>query len=111
MAATPIRSPISAESDSPITLDMGESTARRWSEVTIRVFDASGDAVTTATGTITAQAIKSGTDKPEDFNTTINLATDDWSWLPELSTVRQFVFTVSGLNAGYTLQFTVNNWM
>ncbi len=109
----PIRSPIVSESDSPIRLDMGKSTAQRWSEITIRVFDNSNVSLADAsgvTGTVTGQVVKSGTDLPENFDEIITLSTDPWSWRPELSTARAFIFTVAGLNEGYSLQFTVNNW-
>ena len=107
----PIQSGKVSDSDSPVTVTLGASTAQRWKEITLQVFDDRERPVNTgATGTVTGQAVKSGTNNPEDFEESIDLATDDWSWKPELSTVSEFIFGISGLNAGYTLQFTINNW-
>ena len=106
----PVRSEISTEADGEITVPLGRESGKRWHEITVRIFNASNQPVTTATGTLTAKALKSGTDKPEDFEEEIDLSSDPWSWKPELSTVRAFMFTVTGLNAGYSYQITINNW-
>ena len=106
----PVRSPVTTEADGEITVSLGAESGKRWNEITVRVFDGSNNPVTTATGTLSAKAIKSGTDKPEDFEETIDLSSDPWSWRPEMSTVRAFIFSVSGLNAGYSYQITINNW-
>ena len=108
--SAPIRSEVVSESDSPIRLELGASSAQRWTEIAIRVYDADNNPVSTATGMITVQAVKSGTDKPEPFTDDIDLSSDSWSWKPELSTVTAFIFSIVGLNANYSIQFTINNW-
>ena len=105
-----IRSPKTTEADGEIEIRRGSSTSLRWSEVTVRVCNSADEPVNTATGTLTGQVLKSGSGKRQNFTETLNLATDDWSFLPELSTIQSFFFSVSGLNAGYTYQITVNSW-
>ena len=105
-----IRSPRTTEAQGEIEIRRGASTSLRWSEVTVNIFDGSGSEIDTATGTLTGRALKTGSGKPQTFEETINLATDNWSWLPELSTVQAFFFSISGLNAGYTYQITINSW-
>lgn len=106
----PVRSPVSSEDDGEITVNLGPESGKRWHEITIRIFDDNNNRVTTATGTFTGKALKSGTDKEEEFAETIDLSSDPWSWKPELSSVRAFLFSVSGLNPNYTYQITINNW-
>ena len=105
-----IRSPRTTEAAGEIEIKRGTSTSLRWSEVTVRVFDASDAPVSEATGTLTGQVLKTGSGKRQDFQNPLNLVSDDWSFTPELSTVRSFFFSISGLNAGYTYQITVNSW-
>lgn len=108
----PVTSEIVTESDSPVTVNLGAGAGAgdRWSEITVQVFNASGAPVNTSAGTLTGQAVKSGTTKPETFDEEIDLSVDDWSWKPELSTVQQFIFTISGLMTNHRVQFTVHNW-
>ena len=107
-----IRSDMQSESDGELEIDRGASTSLRWTEVTVNVFDATGAAADTSmvTGILSGQVLKAGCGKREDFNRAMNLATDDWSWKPELSTVQTFYFSISGLNSGYTYQVSVNSW-
>ena len=107
-----IRSGMRTESEGEIEIDRGASTSLRWTEVTVAVFDSNGAAAdpSTVTGTLTGEVQKAGSGKREDFATAMNLATDDWSWKPELSTVNVFYFGISGLNAGHTYQVSVNSW-
>ena len=105
-----IRGPMATEAQGEIEIRRGASTALRWSEVTVNVFDGNGDEVDTATGTLTGKALKTGSGKAQDFEESIDFETDEWSWLPEMSTVQRFFFLVSGLNAGYSYQITINSW-
>lgn len=108
---TVLRSPRTSEADGEIEVQRGAASSLRWSEITIAVFDENGDSVNSATGTVSAWAQKNGQGQRQAFEETVNLATDVWAWLPELSTVNSFFFSVSGLNAGYTYQITVNSWL
>ena len=105
-----IRSPKITEASGEIEVRRGASTSLRWSELTVSVFDAAGEPVQNATGILSGRAQKTGSGRPQNFVETIDLATDNWSWLPELSTVQRFFFSIAGLNAGYTYQVTVNSW-
>ena len=100
------------ESEGEIEIDRGASTSLRWTEVTVAVFDDSGDAAdpSTVTGTLTGSVLKAGAGKREDFNESIDLSSDPWSWKPELSTVQIFYFSVSGLNADHTYEISINSW-
>ena len=105
-----IRGKISKEADGQIEIRRGTATSLRWSEITVNVFDANGEEVDEATGTLSGKALKTGSGKPQDFEENIDLSTDNWSWLPEMSTVRSFFFSISGLNTGYSYQITVSSW-
>lgn len=107
-----LRSGIVSESDGEIEIDRDASTSLRWTEVTVSVFDTSGDPAdpSIVTGMITGSVIKAGSGKRESFDTEMNLATDNWSWKPELSSVNRFFFEITGLNAGFTYEVSVNSW-
>lgn len=99
--------------DGEVTVRRGPSTSFRWSEIIVSIYDASGNEVTTvASGTISGKSVKTGTTRSEDFPTTptINLATDSWSWKPELSTVKEFRFTAASLPTDHTYDITVSSW-
>lgn len=107
-----IRSGKKSESDGEFEIDRGSSTSLRWTEVTVAVFDENDSPAdpNMVTGVLSGQVIKAGSGKREDFATTMNLATDDWSWKPELSTVNLFYFSITGLNSNYTYEVSVNSW-
>lgn len=107
-----IRSGMRTEAEGEIVINRGASTSLRWTEVTVAVFDANGAAANPSmvTGTLTGEVQKAGSGKRENFATAMNLATDDWSWKPELSTVNELFFRISGLNANYTYEVSVNSW-
>ncbi len=98
------------QADGQILVELGFQINFQWHEITVSVFDASGDPATGVTGTLSGQATKSGSDQPEVFTESLDLAAGDRSWLPELSVAQIFQFTPAGLNATYTYFVTVNSW-
>ena len=98
-------------SDNPARADLGFAGNFEWQEVTVSVFDENGDPATgTVTGTLAATVLKNGADRREAFDQTLNLASGQRAWDPELSRVVNFEFTVTGLNANYSYEVTVNSW-
>lgn len=99
--------------DGAVVVRKGASTSLRVTEIIITVYDADGDQVTTATGTISGESQASTSDRWEAFPTTptINLATDaSWVWSAESSTKRAFRFTAAGLPADHTFDIAVSSW-
>lgn len=106
---TIIRSGRRTEAEGQFEIQRGAQARHLWSEVTVRVFDASGQPTDIATGVIRGSTLKSGSGRYQDFTQTLDLAIDDWSWLAELSFVQTFRFSILGLNAGYEYEISVNS--
>lgn len=99
------------QADGEVEIDLGFEINYEWHELTIAVFDAQGDPATSGvTGTVAASVRKRGADRTEAFDQTVNLATDERSWAPELSQAEIFLVTPTGLNAGFSYYVTVNSW-
>ena len=95
------------EASGELEIRRGADTLRPWSEISVSVFDAAGEPVTTATGVISGEVLKVGQGRRQPLTNTLNLDTDHWSYRAELSAVQRLFFTVSGLNAGYFYEITV----
>lgn len=104
------------QADGRVTVDLALNQNFEWHEITIACFEPGGDPfngaapATGVTGTLAGEVRKTGADQPEDFATTVNLATGERAWDPELSRAQQFFFTPTGFNATYTYWITVNSW-
>lgn len=94
----------SPEEDRTVNFNM--LSADKANEYNFEVFDGNGDPVDSATGTINFEAYSPGIGKPESPASTLNLATDDWKFRLFFATINRVVFSVTGLNAGYTVQAT-----
>lgn len=99
------------EADGEVRIDLGFEVNYEWHEITVSVFDDSGEPATTGvTGTLSAKVLKLGADREEDFTESLNLSANDRSWDPELSMAEAFFTTVTGLNTDYSYRITVNSW-
>ena len=102
------RSGLKTEADGEFSMFRKAACARwPWTEITVAVFDENDDPVETATGIVTGKARKAGQGKPQDFTESIDLAADNWAWKPERSTVEEFLFSISGLNANYSYEISI----
>ena len=102
------------QADGRVAVNLGFTENFEWHEITIACFepgDVPGDAPATGvTGTLAGEVLKRGADQVETFSTTLNLATGERAWDPELSRAQIFYFTPTGFNATYTYYVTVNSW-
>lgn len=111
MAESQIITDLFNEAASPVTISLGRDTSLQWHEITVSIFDDVGaPASDPITGTISGEVRKKGADRFQAFVQSLNLATGDRSWDPELSTAEEYRFTVAGLNANYQYQFTILSW-
>ena len=95
------------QAEGMFTINRGADSIKPWSEITVEVFNAAGQPVTTATGVITGMVQKIGQGKPQPLENTLDLSTDNWSFTAELSGVQNFMFSITGLNALHTYEITI----
>ncbi len=81
-----------------------------WTQVSVNVFNAAGDAVDVANGTLSGKARPVSSAKFTDFTNTIDLSGNEWTFTPSMSMMEEYRFSVAGLNAGYTYEVTIANW-
>ena len=99
------------EAQGAVKIELGADTALRWHEITVSIFNASGNpAADPITGTLSGSVQKRGADRMETFSQTLNLASGQRSWNPELSTAESYEFSVTGLNTDYTYTITILSW-
>lgn len=87
-------------------VDFGSSTSLLYNQYAIKVFDSNDNEVSDATGVVSVNILEDGTSKLETTDETVNLATDKFSFDPFFLRVAEATFSVTGLNAGYTIQVT-----
>lgn len=95
------------------TIIRGGSSFAEWSQCAISVFDAAGDEVSIATaGVVTGNSKIVGEGSFTPFATTIDLnaAGLAWGWEANLGAISEFLFSVAGLPADFTIQVTVSNF-
>lgn len=99
------------ESGNPSVVTLEDNRIYQWHEISVSVFDATDSPATSGvTGTLSASIRKPGADRDESFTQTLNLATDQRSWSPEMAMAESFSFTATGLNAGYSYRVRVKSW-
>ena len=94
-----------------VFVERGAMASAQWSQISFTVLDSAGDPIVLAAGVITGASKVSGQGNFTPFAATLDLAADDWVFLPNQAAVEEFRFSVAGLTAGYTVVATVTSWL
>ncbi len=87
----------------------GNDKGLRWHEITVEVVDGAGDPAST-TGTISGFAKLIGSSIFTPFTEALDLAIPDFAWNPFMSSVSEFQFDSTVVEADRFLTITVNSW-
>lgn len=87
----------------------GSDKSLRWHEITVAVTDGVGAPAST-TGIISGFAKLIGSNIFTPFTETVDLSTPDFAWNPFMSSVSEFQFDSTVVEADRFLTITVNSW-